>query len=802
MKWPQSILLKEYINLLLINKDEVQDDQERVFTESVLRGEVDTASFESMIIGFDQLAKLGPKGEKAKCIIVSGDPGSGKTVFSWEVCKRWAKGEILGQYDLVVMLPLRDPCVRKANCIKDLFPVCDDLLMSELHKTYGDGVLLLMDGFDELTEKDRFETSFFLEVVKGNVLQLGTVMITGRPWAISSLLSRHPSQVSQFIKIFGFTRENTSEYIQQAFGNFQQKLPSFEEYLDLHPSIRSLMYLPLNCAIISEVFKQSSSMDDAPKTLTQLHQKFIGIILSRYLNNHPDYNYKEWVINDINDLPIEVIEEFNDIAKLAYEGIVRNQLVFTDLPKDFQTLDLLQNVPQAHTFQPTVFTYNFIHLTLQEYLAAYYVLKVNKRLVSSIMLSKGDDYEQVKMFLAGLDFNTISCHISKYHTLAQLRYLYESQDVSMVKKLTVSEIKLHSQGVSLHDAYVLGYCIALGNQQWSVSITDCKVTDSHLFMLSKGFITQKNRFSQSCGKITQLKLNGTAVSSTGLLSALPVLKSLVKLNVCCQTLDEDFDSFFFSCNRFLRELHISLPSSIEQSKKLASMCGKIEKLVIKSPSRSELPVSFVSSLLNNATFLEHLKLKRMSITEECPLSDLRNCKSLDSLVMQNCSIHFRVVRMISDFLKSESVQLSCLDLSGCLIKSSELIETTVAVASDVVLLADALKINTHLKYLNLAWNDDIEDALVFLLLNSALNNEKSALEKLFLPLHQVERLKNVSHLDDRKKLLLAPHLPINRMDLLAGNLRNIGDELFCNGSSQKSLLSSVFHYLRAMTGRR
>ena len=55
-----------------------------------------------------------------QCIIVQGAPGSGKTTFAYEVCKKWAENQILRQFSMVILLPLRDKSIQIANKLEDL----------------------------------------------------------------------------------------------------------------------------------------------------------------------------------------------------------------------------------------------------------------------------------------------------------------------------------------------------------------------------------------------------------------------------------------------------------------------------------------------------------------------------------------------------------------------------------------------------------------------------------------------------------------------------------------------------------
>ena len=68
---------------------------------------------------------------------------------------------------------------------------------------------------------------------------------------------------------------------------------------------------------------------------------------------------------------------------LAYEGVKKNKIVFSQeelpsfkLPKDLPTLGLLESVKGYGSVGSRQITYNFIHLAVQELLAAYYISKM------------------------------------------------------------------------------------------------------------------------------------------------------------------------------------------------------------------------------------------------------------------------------------------------------------------------------------------------------------------------------------------------------------------------------------------
>ena len=85
-----------------------------------------------------------------------GAPGVGKTTLSWEVCKRWAEGNLFKQYLLLLLLHLRDETVQNAVAIEDLvfYPYKERLegITQYLKDTYGAHTLILLEGLDELPQ--------------------------------------------------------------------------------------------------------------------------------------------------------------------------------------------------------------------------------------------------------------------------------------------------------------------------------------------------------------------------------------------------------------------------------------------------------------------------------------------------------------------------------------------------------------------------------------------------------------------------------------------------------------------------
>ena len=116
LKWPP-VLMKDFVNVLCI---EHTDEPEKNVTKHLIHGNIEKVRKTRTPIQLSDIAST-RDGSRPKCIVVQGAPGSGKTMFSWEVCRRWGQGELLQQYPLVVLLPLRDSDIQNASSVGDIF---------------------------------------------------------------------------------------------------------------------------------------------------------------------------------------------------------------------------------------------------------------------------------------------------------------------------------------------------------------------------------------------------------------------------------------------------------------------------------------------------------------------------------------------------------------------------------------------------------------------------------------------------------------------------------------------------------
>ena len=320
-KWPQ-VKSKKYINLALIEKEDITKPEVDQFMRATIHGNIDDIKKSKRAMDIGQIAQL-PDGSQPKCILVEGAPGVGKSTFAWKLCRKWGKGKLLQlkQYQLVVLLRLRDKSVRAAMNVSDLFqyrdPQIQQAAVEEIQKTWGKGVLLLFEGYDELPEELRTESSVFLDVITGRQLPEATVLITTRPWASEFLHQECKGCISQHIEILGFTKDNIQSYLESTIPDDPSLLADLKKYISCYPHIGSLMYIPLNSAIVVEVYRNSRKDQIlVPKTMTELYSSLVRSLLLRHLLDHPLHSRKRrWRVRSFNDLPQDVHQQLCELGK-------------------------------------------------------------------------------------------------------------------------------------------------------------------------------------------------------------------------------------------------------------------------------------------------------------------------------------------------------------------------------------------------------------------------------------------------------------------------------------------------------
>ena len=499
------------------------------FREATIHGSIDDILKSKAPFEFNDLLKPNFVKEKEypiRRLLLEGAPGIGKSTMSWEVCRKWGSGELFQEYSLVVMLRFRDSWVQKVKSLSDLFhfpgePEMQQQVAKQIKRTQGKGVLFILEGFDEAPPSLREKDSLFFELFKGSLLPNATVMVTTRPSASYDLQRCCKGASSRRIEVLGFGKKEINEYVEAHFRQGTLHVEDFNKYLELYPHIYSMMYVPLNSAIVTRVYQMCKSTSTiVPQTMTQLYTALVKTLLLRYLKEMEEY--QDITIKNFGDLPQPVLDKFHRVCKLAFDGITKpkKEIIFSGLPKDFNSLGLMQSVSELYIDEGASVSHNFLHLTIQEFLAAYHLSFLSEDEQVTFLNENFNHQPQMNKFFAGLceQNPTPVCktlakkkqHASigswvmympelhlcfELHSPHALTRVFESPKLEFCYGIYEEEEIYECYFMSLFDFYVLSYIILFSGCEWKIML-DCGY-NSVLQMFSKGFSMHQSQVDQT-----------------------------------------------------------------------------------------------------------------------------------------------------------------------------------------------------------------------------------------------------------------------------------------------------------------
>ena len=343
-----------------VDKKNIDND----FVRKSITGKVDDILQEKVPIELKDIFSKVDAGKRRK-VLLEGAPGSGKSTLSLHICHQWANGKLFPEYKKVILVKLRDRIVQQAQKVADLFPRRDaamaEKLEEELSACDGNEILFILDGWDELSQKAR-DRSVIIDILKSTNYD---VIITSRP--TSSMSLHRLGLMNVRIEILGFTSEELKYFFTKRLENDIKSVEKLEQRIQENPVIAGTSYLPLNASIIVHLFRFHNN--ELPTTLFGIFDALTRNCVFRHLKNRKQADIKG--IKTWDELPTPWLCHFKDICKLAYDGIREDHIIF-DLGGDFETLGLLQGV-ESFIDCGTSHSYNFLHLSIQELLAALHM---------------------------------------------------------------------------------------------------------------------------------------------------------------------------------------------------------------------------------------------------------------------------------------------------------------------------------------------------------------------------------------------------------------------------------------------
>ncbi|KAJ8410843.1 hypothetical protein AAFF_G00188000 [Aldrovandia affinis] len=326
-----------------------------------------------------------------RTVMTRGIPGIGLTVTVQKFVMDWTEERSNQDIQFVFPLPFRElKYVDTEMSLIDLlcyfYPALKGI---DFIESPDCKVLFILEGLDEYLQPLSFRTNelwhdvkaptsvdmLVTNLIKGRLVPSGLVWITSRQAATSVI----PADcVDLLTQMRGFTDLQKEEYFRKKI-NDQELASKIVEYVQSSRSLHIICHVPMFCWVVAAVFKTKfpeADSGETPMTVTQLFLQYVlvqsTIRKSKYIGFQPDA--PKWTDDD-RDFLVK-------LGKLAFRHLEKDRKEFyladiqeCGLDAEHVTVQsglCTEHFPAVHTVsQQRVFC--FVHLSIQEFLAAFYV---------------------------------------------------------------------------------------------------------------------------------------------------------------------------------------------------------------------------------------------------------------------------------------------------------------------------------------------------------------------------------------------------------------------------------------------
>ncbi|KAK3517203.1 hypothetical protein QTP70_001066 [Hemibagrus guttatus] len=398
----QTLLNEIYTELYITEGDsgEVNNEHEVRQMEAASRR---TTTEETPIKCNDIFKPLSEQDKPIRTVLTKGVAGIGKTISVQKFILDWAEGKANQDVHLIFPLPFRELNLMKDQklSLMELLHICfmetKETVMSSLEK-----VLFIFDGLDECRFPLDFQNTvrvcdvtesasvqeLLINLIKGNLLPSALIWITSRPAAADQIPSECVHRVTE---VRGFNDPQKEEYFRKRISD-QSLANNIITHLKSLRSLYIMCHIPVFCWISATVLERmlgEAESGEIPKTLTQMYTHFLiiqtNIIREKYSKKQES---DEEMLLKLGHLAFQQLKKGNLIfyeEDLRECGIdVREAAVYSGV-----CTQIFREEFGLHQSK----VYCFVHLSVQEHLAALYVhltfMKEKRNVLIQNQVSKG-----------------------------------------------------------------------------------------------------------------------------------------------------------------------------------------------------------------------------------------------------------------------------------------------------------------------------------------------------------------------------------------------------------------------------
>nr|XP_040034390.1 protein NLRC3-like [Gasterosteus aculeatus aculeatus] len=625
----------------------------------------------------EDLFKASAGGEEPiRTVMTKGVAGIGKTVLTQKFALDWAEDK--HNQDIQFTFPFT---FRELNVLREKKFSLVELVHHFFSETKAAGicrfeefqVVFIFDGLDECRLPLDFHNNEILtdvtesasvdvlltNLIRGKLLPSARLWITTRPAAANQI---PPECVGMVTEVRGFTNPQKEAYFTKKFKK-QKQASRIISHIKTSRSLHIMCHIPVFCWITATVLEEelkTREEGELPKSLTEMYIHFLV-----FQSKVKKFKYDRGVETDPlwNEDSRKMI---NYLGKLAFDQLQKGNLIFyesdlTECGIDIRAASVYSGVftqifrEERGLYQDKVFC--FVHLSVQEFLAALYVhltffssgvnlllkeqttspwskafrdkpkpKRFYQSAVDKALQSPNGHLDLVLRFLLGLSLETNQALLRGLLTQTGISPQYSQRAIQYIKEKITENV----------------------SPEKSINLFHC------LNELKDGFLVEEIQRSLSSGRLSTDELSPAQWSALVfiLLSSEKDLKifDLMKYSASDETLLRLLPVVKTSSITLLHGCNLSERSCGPLSSVLSSRSSSLRELDLSNNDLQDSGVKLLSTGLESAHCeLDTLRLSGCMITEE-------GCASLASALSSNPS-HLRELDLSYNYPGDSGVKL-------------------------------------------------------------------------------------------------------------------------------------------------